>query len=228
MDPRRRIQKELEKMKAEPVSGIEASPVNGNLFCWRAQVAGPEGSPYEGGRFELDIRLPSRYPMEPPNVQFKTQIFHPNVDSRGEICLDVLKDQWSPALSLQKVLLSVSSLLTDPNFADPLNSSASQLYRKDRTAYESKCRQMTVKFAMGPSSGQKRQASEAGLDTSPPAEATMLATAYRGIVQIGVARGKAKAKAGVARAKAKPKAAQGKAKAKSKAKAKARTSASGA
>lgn len=129
-------------------------------------MAGPEGSPYEGGRFELDIKLPPRYPMEPPMVQFRTQIFHPNVDDRGGICLDVLKNMWSPALSLQKVLLSVSSLLTDPNFSDPLNSSASQLFKKDRVAYESKCKSMTMKFAMGPATGIKRSAAQAGLDAT--------------------------------------------------------------
>merc|ERR1740121_123694 len=174
MDPRRRLQKEFEKMTAEPVPGVEAAPLQGDLFRWRARLAGPDGSPYEGGRFELDVKLPSRYPMEPPKVKFKTQIFHPNVNDRGDICLDVLKNQWSPALSLQKVLLSVSSLLTDPNFADPLNASASAMYRQDKSGYDSKCREMTRKFAMAAGAsaagtGTKRQASEAGLSPAPPA-----------------------------------------------------------
>merc|ERR1711924_382577 len=105
------------------IVGIEAGPRNSNdLFHWKAAIAGPQGSPYEGGTFELDIRLPKQYPMEPPKVCFKTTIWHPNVDQQGSICLDILRTQWSPALNIQKVLLSVSSLLTDPNFDDPLTS----------------------------------------------------------------------------------------------------------
>merc|ERR1719421_230519 len=100
--------------------------------------------------------------MEPPKVLFKTTIWHPNVDQPGSICLDILKGKWSPALNIQKVLLSVSSLLTDPNFDDPLNGSATQLYRKDRAAYDRKCRELTQKHAMtaAQQQGVKRKASE--------------------------------------------------------------------
>lgn len=194
-------------MKAEPVPGVEAAPLPGDLFRWKAKLAGPEGCPYEGGCFELDLKLSSRYPLEPPNVVFKTRIFHPNVNDRGDICLDVLNTQWSPALSLQKVLLSVLSLLTDPNFADPLNASASALFHRDKSGYDSKCREMTRKHAMvgGQASGggQKRKASEMG---APAATSAHSASASGG-------RAKAKAKAGSsstakakAKAKAKPKA----------------------
>lgn len=229
-------------MKAEPVPGLEAAPVQGDdLFRWRARLAGPEGSPYEGGSFELDLRLPSRYPMEPPHVVFRTRIFHPNVDDRGDICLDVLKSQWSPALSLQKVLLSVSSLLTDPNFADPLNASASALFRKDKSGYDSKCREMTRKFAMASGSsiaGTKRQASElAGFGSSPSTASSSprgagFAAGSRASVAKAKAKVKAKAKAksgaaGAAAAKAKAKAkAKVKAKAKPKAKGRAASGAS--
>lgn len=212
----RRIQKEYENMKADAIPGLKAAPIASNPFHWRAQLDGPVGSPYEGGCFVLDIRIPSRYPLEPPKVTFHTQIFHPNVNDRGDICLDVLRSSWSPALSLQKVILSISSLLTDPNFSDPLNQAAASLYRKSKAAYNSKCEEYTTKFAMsadgaGASSSSKRKAAEITSSAS-----TVPSTPRNGSSSAPVPRPKAKAKAAAkAKAKAKPKA-------KVKAKAKAR------
>jgi len=232
MDSTRRIQKEVEKMMAEPVPGVEASPQKGNLFHWRAQLAGPEESVYEGGNFELDMKLPLRYPLEPPNVVFRTRIFHPNVSDRGEICLDVLKTQWSPALTLHKVLLSVSSLLTDPNFADPLNSTAAALFRQDPKSYDSKCREMTRRFAMPVASrtkaastsnakkGQKREARAAGLDGNM--DSLSVGSAASAMPKAMSRRALSSLISGTGRAKAAAKSAAAKAKAKAKSKAKAR------
>ena len=100
-----------------------------------ATIIGPEGSVYHGGVFQLLIRFPLDYPFKPPKISFKTKIYHPNVNSNGGICLDVLKDQWSPALTITKVLLSISSLLTDPNPDDPLVPEIAALYQSNREAY---------------------------------------------------------------------------------------------
>ena len=75
----------------------------------------PAGSPYAGGIYFLDIHFPPDYPFKPPKVTFRTRIYHCNINSNGQICLDILKDQWSPALTISKVLLSICSLLTDAN-----------------------------------------------------------------------------------------------------------------
>lgn len=245
MNAARRILKEQEKMKADAVPGIKAGPQGEDLYHWSAVLAGPEGSPYEGGAFELDVRLPTRYPMEPPKVKFRTPIFHPNVGSGGDICLDILQEQWSPVLSLQKVLLSISSLLTDPNFSDPLDQAAATLYRKSRPEYDARCRDMTRRHAMSGASarggGAKRRASEpsqpsggerclgdaadAAQDPSEtrPAASQGSGHASRGSTASPRPKAGAKAKAaqprGAAKAKAKAKA---KPKAKPKAKAKAR------
>merc|ERR1711981_766426 len=92
-----------------------------DVFQWQATVQGPAGTPYEGGIFFLKVQFPSNYPFKPPKIQFTTPVYHPNINSSGSICLDVLKDQWNPALTISKVLLSICSLLSDPNPDDPLD-----------------------------------------------------------------------------------------------------------
>merc|ERR1711964_575459 len=134
-----------------------------NLYHWAAKLRGPAGSPYEGGEFKLEIRMSGKYPMEPPKVKFKTPIFHPNINDSGEICLDVLKSQWSPALSLQKVILSISALLCEPNFSDPLNGHAASLYKSSKKEFEARCRDWVAKHAAAPGAdarGKKRKAEE--------------------------------------------------------------------
>merc|ERR1711985_146459 len=112
-----------------------------------ATIMGPEGSPYQGGVFFLNISFPADYPFKPPKVHFKTKIYHCNVNSEGVICLDILKSQWSPALTIQKVLLSISSLLTDPNPSDPLVPEIAQAYLKDRAKHDQTAREWVQKYA---------------------------------------------------------------------------------
>eukprot|EP00979_Chaetoceros_neogracilis_P010174 scaffold2395_cov283-Chaetoceros_neogracile.AAC.11 len=109
---------------------------------------GPDDSPYSGGVFFLDIHFPADYPFKPPKVHFTTRIYHCNINSNGGICLDILKDQWSPALTISKVLLSICSLLTDPNPDDPLVPDIAQLLKGDRQRHDSTAREWTSKYAM--------------------------------------------------------------------------------
>ena len=90
---------------------------------------GPTDSPYQGGIFFLDIKFPQDYPFMPPRCTFKTKVYHPNINASGGICLDILKNQWSPALTTSKVLLSITSLLSDPNPDDPLVGEIAALYK---------------------------------------------------------------------------------------------------
>ena len=92
-----------------------AGPKGDNIYEWVSTILGPPGSVYEGGVFFLDIHFSPEYPFKPPKVTFRTRIYHCNINSQGIICLDILKDNWSPALTVSKVLLSVCSLLTDCN-----------------------------------------------------------------------------------------------------------------
>ncbi|RKO96427.1 ubiquitin-conjugating enzyme, partial [Caulochytrium protostelioides] len=111
----KRIVKETERLMAEPAPGITAEPQEENLRYFDVTIAGPASSPYEGGIFRLELFLPDDYPMGPPKVRFLTKIYHPNIDKLGRICLDILKDKWSPALQIRTVLLSIQALLGAPN-----------------------------------------------------------------------------------------------------------------
>ncbi|CAE8687184.1 unnamed protein product [Polarella glacialis] len=143
----RRIQKELTDLGNDPPANCSAGPVGDDLFNWQATIMGPPDCPYQGGVFFLNINFPSDYPFKPPKLQFTTKIYHCNVNSNGAICLDILKDQWSPALTISKVLLSISSLLCDCNPADPLVPEIAQVYLKDRAKHDASAREWTQKYA---------------------------------------------------------------------------------
>lgn len=143
----RRILKEIDDISKDPPSNCTAGPIDGNIYLWEGMIFGPDDSPFVGGVFKLRIQFPADYPFKPPSVNFTTKIFHPNVNSAGIICLDILKTQWSPALTISKVLLSILSLLTDPNPNDPLVPDIAQLYKSDKRLYEEKARQWTQRFA---------------------------------------------------------------------------------
>jgi ubiquitin-conjugating enzyme E2 D/E len=112
-------------------------------------IMGPPGSPYNGGVFFLDIHYPTDYPFKPPKVTFRTRIYHCNINSSGQICLDILKDQWSPALTISKVLLSICSLLTDANPHDPLVGSIAQQLLNDKEAHDKTAAEWTRRYAQG-------------------------------------------------------------------------------
>uniref|UniRef100_A0A1I7XKJ9 E2 ubiquitin-conjugating enzyme n=1 Tax=Heterorhabditis bacteriophora TaxID=37862 RepID=A0A1I7XKJ9_HETBA len=128
----KRIQKELQDLGRDPPAQCSAGPVGDDLFHWQATIMGPPESPYQGGVFFLTIHFPTDYPFKPPKVAFTTRIYHPNINSNGSICLDILRSQWSPALTISKVLLSICSLLCDPNPDDPLVPEIARIYKTDR------------------------------------------------------------------------------------------------
>ncbi|GFP87401.1 ubiquitin-conjugating enzyme e2 28 [Phtheirospermum japonicum] len=145
----KRILKELKDLQKDPPTSCSAGPVAEDMFHWQATIMGPTDSPYSGGVFLVTIHFPPDYPFKPPKVAFKTKVFHPNINSNGSICLDILKEQWSPALTISKVLLSICSLLTDPNPDDPLVPEIAHMYKTDKAKYESTARSWTQKYAMG-------------------------------------------------------------------------------
>ena len=143
-----RIKKELIDIQKDPPANCSAGPEGDDFYDWQASIMGPKDSPYEGGVFWLKIQFPKDYPFKPPKIQFLTKLYHPNISSSGSICIDILKDQWSPALTISKVLLCICSLLDDPNPDDPLVPEIADLFKKNKTAYKKKAREYTLIYAM--------------------------------------------------------------------------------
>lgn len=143
----KRLAREVEKFPKDDNAGITAFPVDGNLLLWNASIEGPKDSPYEGYLFSINITIPSSYPIRPPNVNFITSILHPNINQQGAVCLDILKDNWSPSITLYKLLISIQSLLNDPNFDDPLVPELTTLHSQDCKGYEEKVKYWCKRFA---------------------------------------------------------------------------------
>ena len=143
-----RITRELKLLSDDPPANCSAGPLSDDMFRWQATLMGPSETPFEGGVFFLDISFPEDYPFKPPKVSFDTKIYHPNINSTGGICLDILKEQWSPALTIAKVLLSICSLLTDPNPDDPLVPDIARLYKTNKKEYQRRARMNTLRYAM--------------------------------------------------------------------------------
>lgn len=142
-----RIQKELKDLQKDPPSNCSAGPEGDDLSKWAGTIIGPSGTPYEGGVFRLGIQFPNDYPFKPPRVSFHTKVYHPNINSQGVICLDILKHEWSPALTIKSVLLSISSLLSEPNPDDPLAGDVARVYKANRAEFERIAREWTQQYA---------------------------------------------------------------------------------
>lgn len=143
----KRIQKETQNLANEAPPGISAQPDDENYRYFHILMGGPAGTPYEGGLYTLELFLPEDYPMEPPKVRFLTKIYHPNIDKLGRICLDILKDKWSPALQIRTVLLSIQALLSSPEPDDPLDASVADHFKNNRSDAEKLARQWNSTYA---------------------------------------------------------------------------------
>ncbi|RLN56211.1 hypothetical protein BBP00_00008118 [Phytophthora kernoviae] len=150
MAPGGRVRKELEEcQKDSELSGVTAVPVTAaSVSDLRGTIQGPPGTPYEGGVFDLEIVIPPKYPFEPPQVRFITKIWHPNISSQtGAICLDILKDQWSPALTIKTALLSIQALLSAAEPTDPQDAEVAKMYLHDQEQFLNTARFWTESYA---------------------------------------------------------------------------------
>ncbi|XP_010273309.1 PREDICTED: ubiquitin-conjugating enzyme E2 20-like [Nelumbo nucifera] len=124
----KRLQSELMALMMSGDPGISAFPEEDNIFCWKGTICGSKGTVFEGTEYKLSLSFPADYPFKPPKVKFDTSCFHPNVDVYGNICLDILQDKWSSAYDVRTILLSIQSLLGEPNTSSPLNTQAAALW----------------------------------------------------------------------------------------------------
>ncbi len=134
-------------MYTEPVDGISVAVRPDNYRYFEVLIFGSDKTPYAGGIFKLELFLPQNYPMEAPKVRFVTKIYHPNIDKIGRICLDVLKDKWSPALTIRTILLSIQALLSAPNPDDPLNNEVAELWKSNEALAMSNAAKWTKLYA---------------------------------------------------------------------------------
>jgi ubiquitin-conjugating enzyme E2 D/E len=143
----RRLNQEIKELSKSPIPNCSAGPEKDDISKWDATIFGPEGTPYENGIFKLKIDFTSEYPFKPPIIRFVTKIYHCNINNDGYICLDILSKNWSPVLSIGKVLISICSLLAEPNPDDPLVGSIADLLKKNKKLHDSNAKEYTVMYA---------------------------------------------------------------------------------
>ena len=143
----KRLRKELENITKDPPPYVNAYLKGDNLFEWKATIEGPSDSPYEGGLFLLDIIFPRSYPFRPPKVTFMNKVYHCNINSKGEISVDILYRNWMASMNASTVLLSIQSFLTDCNPDNPLVPEIADQYVKNREEHDRTCREWTKKYA---------------------------------------------------------------------------------
>ncbi|XP_047447359.1 ubiquitin-conjugating enzyme E2 T [Mugil cephalus] len=147
-----RLKRELQMLSTEPPPGITCWQSEEQMDDLRAQIVGGTGTPYEGGLFSLEVKIPDRYPFEPPKIRFLTPIYHPNIDNSGRICHDALKlppkGAWKPSLNISTVLTSIQLLMAEPNPDDPLMADISSEFKYNKQLFMEKARKWTKEHAV--------------------------------------------------------------------------------
>ncbi|XP_053174263.1 ubiquitin-conjugating enzyme E2 T [Scomber japonicus] len=163
-----RLKRELQMLSTEPPPGITCWQTEERIDDLRAQIVGGTGTPYEGGLFSLEIKVPERYPFEPPKIRFLTPIYHPNIDNSGRICHDALKlppkGAWKPSLNISTVLTSIQLLMAEPNPDDPLMADTSSEFKYNKQLFMQTAKKWTEEHAVQKNTGVTESNKENTLD----------------------------------------------------------------
>ncbi|KAG9253053.1 putative ubiquitin conjugating enzyme [Emericellopsis atlantica] len=150
----RRVAKELKDIQTDPAAGITvelSDPSGASMEYLHGHIFGPPKTPYEGGKFDLLITMPNEYPFKPPKIAFKTKIWHPNVSSQtGAICLDILRDNWSPVQTIKSAMMSIRLLLEVPNTDDPQDAEVASQAVKTPALFARRAQEWSIKYAGAP------------------------------------------------------------------------------
>ncbi|XP_011495672.1 PREDICTED: ubiquitin-conjugating enzyme E2 T-like [Ceratosolen solmsi marchali] len=149
MQKSQRLNREIKRLLEHPPEGISCY-TSDKLNYLSVNIIGPHGSLFAGSLFKLDLEIPSRYPFVPPRLKFVTPVYHPNIDTQGRICMDLLKmppnGGWRPTISLENLIVAVQSLLCNPNPDDPLMVDIAEEYRFNKKEYERKAKKLLLEY----------------------------------------------------------------------------------
>ena len=147
MDPlRNRALKEFNDLKKD--TSVQVKMVNNDIRHWKGKIKGPIDTCYAGGTFIVDIIIPDDYPFKPPKMKFDTKIWHPNISSvTGAICLDILKNEWTPALTIRTALISLQALMCEPVPDDPQDAVVAKQYMSDINLFNSTAKHWVEEYA---------------------------------------------------------------------------------
>jgi ubiquitin-conjugating enzyme E2 D len=143
----KRLQKENTLITTTRSTLFTAGPVADDLFEWHAMLVGPEGSPYADGLFAVELKFAANYPLVPPKVKFLTQIYHTSITPKGEICLPMIKTEWSPAIYISDILIQLSAMLAEPDGESPLMPAVANILKTDPEQFKATAREWTEKYA---------------------------------------------------------------------------------
>jgi ubiquitin-conjugating enzyme (huntingtin interacting protein 2) len=149
MDPiHNRIKKEYQDLQKEKNSNVQVKLVNNDIRHWKGRIKGPIDTCYQGGIFDVDIIIPDDYPFKPPKMKFDTKIWHPNISSvTGAICLDILKNEWTPALTIRTALISLQALMCEPVPNDPQDAVVAKQYMSDINLFNATAKHWVEEYA---------------------------------------------------------------------------------
>lgn len=183
----KRLLRDLQAIKDDQEWHFTAEPDESNLTKVTATFPGPKDSPYAGGTFTIEFNVPPEYPLKPPRAKFATRVFHPNVSSQtGAICLDILKDKWTPVYSLLSILISLQQLLDSPNPDDPQDAEVAGVYTRDKEQFNTIAKQWTAQYAHAPKGPEVSPESVSEFTQMGfPAERVVAAFQELGLTKIG-------------------------------------------